>query len=1028
MSQTYSYADAVKILGAKENRILAALDRMVGGALLSGATLGMSDLLGWFDAKADFVRTAHELLVKAAERRSGLNRFSRTERLQAAHAVIVVVAFFESLPTFHAPLVGDLNLSRHEQLDFVGLHSLFDGVWPLPSAALPYEDVVKQLKDAYAIGAESIGSFVTGLAIWDKLNASQRRLLHRSLRKLPDAAVGRYRELLRQLASEYPELRFWFQVEDNVAARAALARLEHGLRQVLQGSHPDARRADLARRYRAALDKPVIELGRVQEDLRVPLLRDSYVDPDFQVARMSSEAKPHMLPWWSKQVRRADLYRYLASYLTSNEATRHPLIVLGDPGSGKSLLTKVLAARLPPENFLTVRVELRGTPAEADLLDQIEHGVRTALREHLAWAELARSAGAALPVVMLDGLDELLQATGVTQSRYLLKVQQFQHECAEAGYPVSIVVTSRISVISAVQIPADAHVLRLMPFTQEQITRWLTTWNSANFQSSDVRAPLHPTVAFRYMELAQQPLLLFMLALYDAEDNALQREQTRLRESELYERLVGQFVQREVGKQSADRHDDDFEEDVEAELERLSVTGFAMFNRRVQWVAETDLNDDLVALFETEQHGRRPGMSTPLGAGEALLGRFFFVQRAEAIRDSRILRTYEFLHATFGEFLIARFIWRILSDLLAVELARPRRQASSPVDDGELATLLSFSPLSSRMSILDFLYDLADTRGGRVEVLGLLKRIFRDSHRSIERSRKTYQPSSASSTSRHAVYSLNLVLLYGTIGGPFDARELDIDDWPRLTALWKSQLPPDEWRTLILSVGVRWTHDRSVVLFGESGQPGLDELTRLVDPESDLHQSVAESTFTADPVPNSFRYILEDDSIETVRLQDRRGVFELAAVFASRWTRAETYLRWADRLPDLVVNRVAADLAVSPATRSQIMSTRAGRVPAFWPQLFARIGRGGEDEELLALCKDVESHVTTIEPAIAALDAWLRLCEANFPFRDDREYPDLEELVARLPLSEIHSLRPDLTRRLGHERSRRKVKRHRGRG
>jgi predicted kinase len=103
--------------------------------------------------------------------------------------------------------------------------------------------------------------------------------------------------------------------------------------------------------------------------------------------------------------------------LTSVEATTAPLVVLGQPGAGKSLLTKVLAARLPAADFLPVRVALREVPAEAEVQDQIDYAIRAATGERVEWPDLSRSAGGAMPVVLLDGFDELLQATGVSQPK-----------------------------------------------------------------------------------------------------------------------------------------------------------------------------------------------------------------------------------------------------------------------------------------------------------------------------------------------------------------------------------------------------------------------------------------------------------------------------------------------------------------------------------------------------------------------------------------------------------------------------------
>jgi hypothetical protein len=66
---TFGYADAVKLLGGNQSKIVTALDKLLGGALLAGTGLGLTELLGWFDAKADFIRLSHELVAKMSGRR-----------------------------------------------------------------------------------------------------------------------------------------------------------------------------------------------------------------------------------------------------------------------------------------------------------------------------------------------------------------------------------------------------------------------------------------------------------------------------------------------------------------------------------------------------------------------------------------------------------------------------------------------------------------------------------------------------------------------------------------------------------------------------------------------------------------------------------------------------------------------------------------------------------------------------------------------------------------------------------------------
>ncbi|MEN3306389.1 MAG: hypothetical protein V7603_2591, partial [Micromonosporaceae bacterium] len=69
---------------------------------------------------------------------------------------------------------------------------------------------------------------------------------------------------------------------------------------------------------------------------------------------------------------------------------------------------------------------------------------------------------------------------------------------------------------------------------------------------------------------------------------------------------------------------------------------------------------------------------------------------------SQRLQTYEFLHATFGEFLVARLVVRILTDLVAREAAATLPLRPAAADDALLYSLLSFAPLTARGAILPF--------------------------------------------------------------------------------------------------------------------------------------------------------------------------------------------------------------------------------------------------------------------------------------------------------------------------------------
>ncbi|TCO46446.1 NACHT domain-containing protein [Actinocrispum wychmicini] len=1015
MANTFSYADAVKLLGAKEHKLVTALDKIVGGALLGGATFGITELLSWFDAKVDLVSLSHRLLVKAGEVRQGISRHDRTERLQAAHAVIVVVAFFDVLKELKLPVkLKEIGLDdREAQLRLMDLTSLYDGTWLLPSPNRPYDENLTAVTDQYSQAGTAFLQLFDDLAVWDRLSEADRAQVTHLLGNIAPRAVRRYEELIGQLAGEYPELRFWLQMQQNASVRAGLARVETALADVLTGGKPDPRRSELSNRYRAMLSGPVIDLDEVPAGIVLPTTEKIYIDPSYQVSAMSSTARPAELSWWEKVLVRSDLHRYLVGYITSPKATVQPLIVLGDPGSGKSLLTKVLAARLPANDFVAVRVELRTVPTEADLVQQVEYGLRAALHEELSFAQLSRSAGDALPVVLLDGFDELLQATGVSQTNYLYNIQRFQRERAELGRPVVVVVTSRISVSSGMQIPQDADVLRLVPFTDEQVGRWLEVWNKSNAEyfRKNMLDPLEPKLALVHRDLAVQPLLLLMLALYDAADNSLLRDHESLGRVGLYERLLARFAHREVRKDDRDGLSLDLESNVEIEFERLSVVALAMFHRGSQWVSQKDIDDDLASLLEVQQPHRGSGMRTPLTPGAAVLGRFFFVQCATAQRDSQPLHTYEFLHSTFGEYLVARFIWCLLIELLPADPPRTRRRLNTYIHDDDLYAVLSLTPLTASRSVLDFLAEMAMSDVNRNVLIDVVTRLFEVAFEHRARSKEGYRPVHRPAPSKYAIYSLNLVLLSAVLDSAVETRSLGIHDWPRLTAFWKSQLSTGEWATLIQSLRALWLDASNVVVSIGDSWPPFVELKRL-DQSLSLQDAARELNFTVDPAGNLFRYAFEALPDERFNVHYARALVDLTASPMDSDTRHQNYLRWADEFPDLVLDRLRRDTWVSVDTLQLLAAKTLGGSGAFLAQLCERIGRGLADGELLEVFAAAwKGMATSPRHEIPVLDAWLRLHEKGYEFPADRAYPDLAEVLHFVNLGAIGAVQPGLIRR-----------------
>lgn len=1055
---TYSYTDAVKLMGAKEHKLVSALDKLLGGALLAGSALDLFGLLGWFDAKAEFVRLSHEYAIKLSEKRSGISRFDRTQRLCAAHTMIVLCSLFEALDESGMPVVAaDLMLTYEEPLPKVPqqLADLISFEVPLVRPELSYEDNLRILKIYYGELTKALGEFLTSLSVWDDMDERERGILT----VLPEKASRRYEENIRRLATECPEFGLWLSLQTQRGTQAeirkvgkALADMGDLLSGIAVGVDSLRRRVELAALYRSILDLPIIEPDQVPDGINIPIFRECYIDPRFQVGNPTLPAQMHS---WGGYDIRSDAHEFFAGYLTSPGAITAPLLVLGDPGSGKSVLTKVLAARLPDKDFVPLRVELRTTPTEADLVQQLEYGIEVALQEHVSWAEWTRSADGALPVVFLDGFDELLQATGVSQTSYLKRVQRLQRDSAALGRPVAVVVTSRISVADKAAIPEGSTVMRLVPFDSDQTERWLDAWNSANesYYSGEL-VPLDLKTVLSYPDLAGQPLLLLMLAIYDADGNALRRNSDSIGQAELYERLLVRFARREIVKDEEDRCDEQMQAEVEEELERLSVVALAMFNRGVQWITEYDLDRDLVALLGGEP--KRTGVRTPLGAGEEVLGRFFFIQRAQALRDETTLRTYEFLHATFGEYLVARITWRTIRDLLQVEQAASSRIARMrALDDANLYNILSFELLTSRLPIGAFVLEIANADPLLDDLAKLLVRTFQEAHK--HRPKSAYEPADMEMPARYAVYSANIMFLATIANGQLPvSRLLGVvnrvpDIWRRNATLWKSQLDASKWEGLCNSINLEtvWNgrkHDMNLTFCrpdgnGEDGDelvdinsidinwlfgfpPGEDD-----DDDEGVYGFPAfrDAHITCDRVGMLDQHALEpllsvmNSSVELVyrsnSVTSSPGRAMLAILLSDDKSEAEALHHMWKTLGTMSDDfEVGIRTATAKLLRStdgaekilpKLMKTATGL--DYLEIAFDLLGRGIDDSAIREVISSFNGIVELDgKMGIAILDASLRMCERGEPMEGAL---DLRHLLGFDGVSEVFERRPDLRAR-----------------
>jgi hypothetical protein len=868
----------------------------VAGAVALGVTplaplAAFGVVWGWVEQKGLAVELLKSAVDAVSGKVAGLRGLEKRELIAAAHSTIVVAALFEAFrdhvgKQFSAELkitdeekvsvINQMGLERKQ--GFIGI--LYTAEIPAPSATTGFEENAENVADWQNRYIVYLNIFLRGLAVGQDARIDWVSILN--------SAAERYRSRYLELAAKVPEFAIWAQLGEHAATRAAIDELGdevergtaglttdiaelstavEGVNAVVRESNADVVAAlnanrDALNRVAALLSvgagsphlslsglravvsfanagilrEPIVPADpeRYPTGLTIPRVSEIYVNPRYRVARLNENAHPASEQWWDERESRDDFDVLLTAHVTSPDATRVPMLLLGHPGAGKSLLTKVFAARLPDSQYTVVRVPLRRVSADASIHRQIEEALEASTDQRIAWSDLAAQSADAgtVRVVLLDGLDELLQASEHDRSRYLEDVMDFQEREAVQRRPVVMVVTSRTVVADRVRIPEGTTIVKLDPFNDDDIADWLGRWKRINADPIAARAMGELTIGAvrRQPELAEQPLLLLMLALYAA-DRELPPLDADIATAELYRRLLDGFARREAGKDVGLGHDpspDELEQRVRDHLDRLAVAALGMFNRGRQDISEEELGKDLEAL-----EPRLMDRFRRVEAGRRIIGQFFFVHAPEArtiagqqSRNGLPQRAYEFLHATFGEYLVAR---RVMDELIEVaEKAFVGRRGASKPDDDLLHALLSAQLLAVRQSTLGFAYEIFsespfDERGRLLEVLEMLIATFRNRHDSNQYA--SYRPVPPDQVRALAYYSANLVtlrILLGSLAGglplpdllhaPGDATEL----WRSTVKLWEAGLGPDGLEAMLDTIGRTGDSIFSLYLSGES--------------------------------------------------------------------------------------------------------------------------------------------------------------------------------------------------------------------
>ncbi|MFD9699579.1 TIR domain-containing protein [Lentzea sp. NPDC059081] len=545
---------ALLVLGQGDSERLQRVDRHLGGVLTgTEPSRSMHGVFGWVAGGGQVPGDVAALRKRAVvELGSAPRGRSRVDLVSAVHTATVALTFFNRVnavlsrePELRAPAARDWHQEDHSFVSY-----LYSDDMPLPSATRAFE---AHLADVARWAADRAERVHRALHRANPFNRTEALLEHEFTR----TTTVEYTTAFAALASDLPEFAVWSD-DDGTGAQDWLSSTWTRP----SGDTPLDRlnSANLAVLHQPLAGEP-----------HLPGIDRLYVSPSFRPAEAGPSARLTDATWWAAETPvRRDLALALAGHLSSPQATRAPILVIGDAGAGKSATTRTLAAVPPTGDLAVVRVPLGQADPDAPVAGQVENALRYLTSDRVSWADLAGHE----TLVLLDGLDELLAAQ--PNINYLSEVVRFQRTEAARDRPVAVVVTSRTSSVGRVLIPDGVPVLRLEPFDEAQTRAWTGQWNQATADTP--RRPLRAETLLAHESLARQPLLLFLMARH-LTDPSVPETSAELSTSALLERLNDLRAQR-----------------VGVEPEALAVAALGMFNRGREWISEAEFHTDLTAL------------------------------------------------------------------------------------------------------------------------------------------------------------------------------------------------------------------------------------------------------------------------------------------------------------------------------------------------------------------------------------------------------------------------------------------------
>ena len=375
---------------------------------------------------------------------------------------------------------------------------------------------------------------------------------------------------------------------------------------------------------------------------------------------------------WLEQRKRWGFDR-LANGVTVHElltASRRKVVLLGEPGSGKTTLMRYLAIKVArgesedfglavDENWLPILVYLRdwAKNPERSLIEQLEDFAKSTLEIELPEGFFQHwLAGRSL--VLLDGLDEVID--DATRSRLVDKL-----ECAlEEKAHNAVILTSRPWGYRRASFRTESFPhFELAQFDDDQIESFIQKWyESRNSNPTDAKEMIDNLqesleMSDRVKQLVRNPLLLTIVVLIHRYQDALPK-----RRHELYDRAVSTLLKSwdRTSKGLREQQKDFFKTlDIDDDLRRIMSLLAKWVHEQYETknteggtlIREKNLLEQLSLIIQDEVVDIKPHK-----ADEEAKRFVEFIRDRTGLINEYGTKSYGFVHKTFQEYLTAEAI------------------------------------------------------------------------------------------------------------------------------------------------------------------------------------------------------------------------------------------------------------------------------------------------------------------------------------------------------------------------------------